>query len=136
MVKRGLCAQIDEGDVHTIDGHKLKGSADLRFIQNLLPFITICLGADLDVVTLPHVSQLACCQLLEDEKLVMYSEDLRCMCPVAGTLLWASAEAGRQMDYGWSVEFSRWDGLWALAWLSICTDDFSYMALAFQVTGR
>ena len=94
LIRKGICGAIHESEVFSVGGSLVlnglfgvsknewtPGPAGVevhRLIMNLIPINQLCRSIDGDVATLPGLSSLAPLCLLEDEELVVSSEDVRC----------------------------------------------------------
>ncbi len=94
LITKGICGAIHESEVFSVRGQLVlngmfgvsknewtpgtTGVEIHRLIMNLIPINQLCRAIDGDVATLPGLSSLAPLTLLEDEDLVVSSEDVRC----------------------------------------------------------
>ena len=94
LISKGICGVISEDDVFKVKGQPVlngmfgvsknewtSGANPLeihRLIMNLIPINQLCRGVQGDVSTLPGWASLAPLYLMEDEELVVSSEDVRC----------------------------------------------------------
>ena len=92
LIDKGICEVIGEDDVYKVKGqpllnglfgvtkHEWEGNIEIhRLIMNLIPVNSICRGVEGDVSTLPSLSGLAPIFLGKDERLLVSSEDVRCL---------------------------------------------------------
>lgn len=93
LLKFRLCTLLNEKDIFGWGGKPLlsglfgvpKGEFSstnvpiLRLIMNLIPLNTVCEIAGGDIQTLPVMTQLTGLQLMEQERILWSSEDLKCM---------------------------------------------------------
>lgn len=94
LIRKGICGAIHETEVFSVKGSLVlnglfgvsknewtPGPAGVevhRLIMNLIPINQLCRSIEGDVATLPGLSSLAPLCLLDDEELVVSSEDVRC----------------------------------------------------------